>query len=181
MKKYLERLIVNNASLPIRVVFICTANCCRSPLAEILFEKLLIDELGSRQRIREKNLIIESAGTSYSGLKIATQSAELLFYEENVHKNRCREHRGRHLEEIKDPGLILTMTRSHKFQVINFQPAWKEKTFTLDGFVKKDLGIEGKDIEDPMIGPKQDYKRMKNQVKNCLYLLLAEFKDAGLI
>ena len=167
--------------MPLRIVFVCTANCCRSPLAEILFEKILINELGSLQAIREKNLIIESAATKYSGLKIAEQSAQLLINEESISENRCQHHCGRQLEEIMEPDLVLAMTNAHVFQIIDFQPDWKNKIFTLDGFVKKDLGENGKDIKDPIGGSDQEYKKMKEQVKECLYLLVDEFKESGLL
>lgn len=181
MIEFLEKLKNNQSQKPIRIVFVCTANCGRSPVAEILFEKLLIDELGSINKLREKNIIVESAGTIYSGFTIARKSAKLLITEENIDMSRCLEHRGRRLDEIEEPDLLLTMTASHISQVIALMPGWKHKVFTLDEFVQKELGKDGRDIDDPAGRSEFDYRIIKNQIKKCLYLLLAEFKDAGLV
>lgn len=181
MKEFLKKLKKNQWQKPVRIVFVCTANCGRSPVAEILFEKLLIDELGSIDKIKEKNIIIESAGTMYSGFGIAPKSAKLLTTEENIDLKRCKKHQGRRLDEIEKPDLILTMTASHIEQVVSLKPEWKSKVFTLDAFVKKDLEKKGRDIYDPAGLPEFVYKSMMNQIKVCLYLLLDEFKTAGLI
>ncbi len=46
-----------SASEPIKVLFVCMGNICRSPAAEIIFDQLV------REAGVEKNFIIDSAGT----------------------------------------------------------------------------------------------------------------------
>jgi protein-tyrosine-phosphatase len=181
MKKFLIKLKKIQSRRPIRIVFVCTANCGRSPIAEILFEKFLINEFGSMNNMRKKNLIIESAGTLYSGLPIAPKSAKRLIAEENIPEERCSKHRGRSLDEIEEPDLLLTMESSHIPHLATYNPAWKNKAFPLDEFVKKDLGKEGRNIADPAGQSDDTYRLIKDQIKQDLILLLNEFKDTGLV
>ena len=181
LKEKKQDLNINKETEPIRIVFICTANCSRSPIAEILFEKILIEELGSLKKLAEKNIRIESAATKYSGLQIALDSAAILMEEENISENRCHIHRGRHISEIDEPDLLLTMTDIHVSEIISQKPEWERKTFTLKGFVSGNLGETDENIEDPIAGPLSGYRYAKDQIKSALYLLLKELKDVGLI
>lgn len=181
MLRFLKNLKSTQQNRCIRVVFVCTANCCRSPLAEILFEKLLADELGTIKSIFQKNILVESAATHYSGYPISGRSAGLLIDEENIEPERCSRHRGRQLSEIEEPDLILAMTDEHKEDILQMQPLWDNLTFTLDEFVKRDKQLIAIDIEDPMGGTDAEYKRMKNHIKKNLIMLLNEFKAAGLL
>jgi protein-tyrosine-phosphatase len=181
VRSFFIRLKKIQQKRPVRIVFVCTANCCRSPLAEILFEKILIEHLGSPARLKKYNIVVESAGTSFSGMSMATYSAQLLIDEENVPKQRCELHCGRLITEIKEPDLILTMTEKQKHDIMSSFPLWADRVFTLDGFVQKDLKKPGIDITDPIGRPISDYRRMKEQIKRDLFLLFEEIKDTGLI
>ena len=181
MVRFLKGLKTIQQHDDLRIVFVCTANCSRSPLAEILFEKILVDEVGSRKRLAEKRIIVESAATHYSGYPIAGRSARVLIEEENIKPDRCSRHRGRQLSEIDEPSLLLTMTCEHKEDIISMHPLWDTITFTLDEFVKRDKQLLAKDIEDPMGGTDEQYRRMKNYIKKDLILLLIEFREAGLL
>src|SRR5207253_2534389 len=49
--------------LPCRIVFVCTGNTCRSPLAEALCKKLLAERLGcAPQELPGRGFIVHSAG-----------------------------------------------------------------------------------------------------------------------
>ena len=181
MVSFLQQLREKRESRPIRIVFICTANCCRSPIAEILFEKMLMDELGSKEVLAEKKLCIESAATSYSGLSIADKSAQILVKEEGVKASRCNAHRGRLLSEIDEPDLILTMSHSHLDDINVYFPFFQHKVFTLEQFVKADKNLPAYDVKDPIGGTDEDFRRIKNQIKANLTLLIEEFKLAGLL
>jgi protein-tyrosine-phosphatase len=85
MREFLRKLKEKqDHQMFVKIVFVCTANCCRSPLAEILFEHILIKKLGSIDQLKEKRLMIESAGTMYSGLRISPESEKILIREEGI-------------------------------------------------------------------------------------------------
>jgi protein-tyrosine phosphatase len=49
--------------LPCRVLFVCTGNTCRSPMAEALMKRLLADRLGCRpEELRPRGFLVQSAG-----------------------------------------------------------------------------------------------------------------------
>jgi protein-tyrosine-phosphatase len=181
MRSILARLKSVAERRPVRIVFLCTANCTRSPLAEMLFEKLLIDATGSLEKVHSKNIVVESAGIYPSGFSISLKSREMLVREEGILPARCDAHRGRGIAEIDEPDLVLTMSDGHVLEVLEIFPAWKEKVFSLDGFVHRDEGKDGRDIDDPTGLAPEDYHAMKEIVKADLVLLLREFRDTGLI
>lgn len=165
----------------VRIVFLCTANCTRSSLAEILFEKLLIDATGSIGNVQIKNIQVESAGIYPTGFTISLKSREMLINEEGVEPSRCDVHRGRGIGEIDEPDLVLTMSEEHVNEVLEIFPSWMEKVYSLDSFVQSDRKRSGRDIEDPTgLGP-DDYRKMKAIIKTDLIILIEEFKDEGLI
>jgi protein-tyrosine-phosphatase len=181
MRSVLREIATVSKTRPVRIVFVCTANCTRSPFAEILFEKLLIDTCGTLRQVREKHLIIESAGIYSSGFTISLESRDFLIREEGVSESRCDSHIGRGIANIEEPDLVLTMDNNHVSEVLRAFPDWSDKVYQLDRFVRFDKGSEGSDIDDPTGLEKEDYENMKSIIKEDLHLLLDEFKDVGLV
>ena len=165
----------------IHLVFICTANCCRSPLAEILFEKMLINTLGSKEALGRKGLYIDSAGISYSGMKMSENSMEVLVSEERISRERCLAHRGKLISELDNPDLLLTMAENHLQYIRVYNENLASLAYRLDDFVKTDLKQPGFDIPDPIGRSYSDYCEMKNLVKEDLILLMEEMKDVGIL
>ncbi|MBN1696900.1 MAG: hypothetical protein JW881_05255 [Spirochaetales bacterium] len=180
MKSFLTELKKKQKKRPLRIVFVCTANCCRSPVAEILFEKMLLSRFNSLSDMN-RYIIIESAGTSYDDMPISQNSAHMLMREEGVPVRRCQRHRGRLITKIEKPDLILTMTRQQTDAVKTSVPRWADRVFTLGGFVRNKDGESGFDIPDPIGGPLSEYRRMKDRIKSDLKLLLEEAGLSGLL
>lgn len=178
MRKVLKSLQSKNQEL-IHIVFVCTANCCRSPLAEILFEKMLIDKLGSKEALGKAKLFIDSAAMSYSLMRISENSMQVLVKEEAISENRCQAHLGKLIDEVHKPDLILVMAENHLEQIKLGHPQLIPVTHRLDDFVKADLGQGGFDIDDPIGCDYSEYQKMKNIVKKDLKLLMEEMEDVG--
>ncbi|MBD0384347.1 low molecular weight protein arginine phosphatase [Paenibacillus sedimenti] len=111
-----------------RILFVCTGNTCRSPLAEGLL----------RIRVHKEGLAAEvrSAGVSaVTGGPISRNSALILKeagFEEQMSSLSIQE------SEVKWADLILTMTVGHKRSVIQRFPDAVDKTFTLKEYVEDD-------------------------------------------
>ncbi|MEC0230841.1 low molecular weight protein arginine phosphatase [Paenibacillus alba] len=111
-----------------RILFVCTGNTCRSPLAEGLL----------RIRVHQEGLAAEvrSAGVSaITGGPISRNSASLLQeagFKEPLYSLTIQE------SEVQWADLILTMTMGHKRTVIQRFPHAIDKTFTLKEYVEDD-------------------------------------------
>lgn len=104
-----------------RVLFVCTGNTCRSPMAEALF----------RETAKQRNIPVEakSAGISaIDGVKPAGQAVEVL-KEKGITCNHSSRSLNQQLIEWAD--LILSMTEAHKqFMLQNFLQS-EGKVYTL--------------------------------------------------
>ncbi|GGN93393.1 low molecular weight protein arginine phosphatase [Saccharibacillus kuerlensis] len=111
-----------------RILFVCTGNTCRSPMAEALLRRMA-QERGVRVEVR-------SAGVSASqGVPISRQ-AEAVLRDQNISDRITSSPLDRELVEWAD--LILTLTESHKSHVIRCFPEAVERTHTLKGYVEDD-------------------------------------------
>lgn len=117
-----------------RILFVCTANICRSPMAHYYFQ-WKIEELQLSYEVR-------SAGFLQSNIRISQNSYETLL-ENNINASA---HLSTQLSEdvIRQSWLILTMTKNHKLSLIEHFPTAENKTFTLSEFT----GFQ-QDIDDP--------------------------------
>ena len=115
-----------------RILFVCTANICRSPMAEYYFKKL-VEENGL-------NFDVKSAGFLESNQPIS-ENSRLVLLENGIDASA---HVSTKINEevIYGSWLILTMTESHKLGILDKYQNAKLKTFTLSEFsgLKKDIG-----------------------------------------
>ncbi|TEU03226.1 hypothetical protein E3I16_01140, partial [Candidatus Aerophobetes bacterium] len=138
------------------ILFVCTGNTCRSPMAEGLARRLW------QGRIREK-MKIHSAGTlALPGFKAAPLSTKMM-------KKRGIDislHRSTPLttKTVEEADLILVMEQEHRKQILHTSPSAEGKVFLLKHFA---LGIE-EDIDDPMGGSPQNYQECTQQIEESI-------------
>src|SRR6478735_5520149 len=115
----------------LRILFVCTGNTCRSPLAEGLL----------RIRVHQEGLAAEvrSAGVSaMTGGPISRNSQSLLDeagFKESISSLAIG------AADVEWADVILTMTTGHKRSVIGRFPYAVEKTHTLKEYVEDDARI----------------------------------------
>lgn len=114
-----------------RILFVCTGNTCRSPMAEGMLRKLARD--------RGLDVEVRSAGVA------AMQGASISRHAEAVLRDRGIkdpfESTPLYAELAKWADLILTLTQGHKRQVIHSFPETADKIFTLKEYVEEDASI----------------------------------------
>ncbi len=140
-----------------RILMVCTANICRSPLAEGLL----------RQRLQAQGYAeweVSSAGTWAQIPREASQySQEVLREREGVD---ISDHRARVVTAVMlaDQDLVLCMESGHAEALRAEFPQYSPQIFMLSQMVNN----RRFNISDPYGGPKEGYEMMLTQVRDLI-------------
>ncbi|WP_460271022.1 low molecular weight protein arginine phosphatase [Bacillus sp. NEAU-Y102] len=138
-----------------RVLFVCTGNTCRSPMAEAL----LRHHGGDRFEV-------QSAGVfAYPGSDASVYAKEALA-EKGISINHAAQQVNETLLDWAD--IVVTMTENHKHIVLGHYPSVEKRLNTLYGLTE---GI-GKDISDPFGGSLSIYKKTLDEMEKLVQTLL---------
>jgi protein-tyrosine-phosphatase len=130
-----------------KVLFVCTGNTCRSPMAEVLFRKLVAE--------REDYEVLGSAGVAaYSGDRMSRDTAAVL--KARVADDGAIEFRSRPVDSgmLERATHVFAMTESHLDMLTSAFPDYAEKCHLVCDFISFN-GKVGLDVPDPFgQGPK---------------------------
>lgn len=150
------------------ILFVCTGNICRSPLAEYYF-RVSSEQHGLPFRAT-------SAGFLEAGHKISEHSRTLLA-EEGI--NSCS-HKSQVIDSImiRKSYLILTMEERQREMLLRISPQAAGKVSTLSEFCGVDYCRDGSDIEDPYGSTpdfyRQTYEQIKHRIDKLVQILRKE-------
>lgn len=131
---------------PRHVVFVCSGNTCRSPLAEALL-RAIVQEAG------RDDIIVSSAGTTAWDGSPASEGAYLVALERGMDLGT---HRARVLtaEVVQSADLVLTMTEAQATRARSLGGGGR--VFTLTAYATDEAS--GTDVSDPFGGPLEGFR-----------------------
>lgn len=148
------------------VLFVCTGNTCRSPLAEALFKKRLADRSNCTQdELPRRGYLVLSAGlAAMLGCQAAPEAV--------VAAREFGADLEKHVSRPATPGLleqadyVVAMTRAHKQLLADACPQL--------GTRLRLLSPEGRDVADPIGHEQAVYRECARDISNHLERLAAE-------
>lgn len=149
-----------------RVLFLCTGNTCRSPLAEGLLKK----RLGERFGLNAKDLgnfgfVVTSAGLVAGFGSPASPMSLQAARESGVDLTKHRS-RGVEIRMLQDADFVFAMSQSHLDRIHDLAPDLAARVRRLDA--------QGNDIPDPFGGSLAEYRACREAISRGIEKILPE-------
>ena len=139
------------------ILFVCTGNTCRSPMAESIAKKLLAEKLAcSPTELESRGVVVRSAGLAAANNAPASAESCQIMEEQGLDlSDHASQPLGGGL--VKQADWIFTMTRSHRDLLLAAYPDAADRTMV--------LRRDGLDVVDPIGSPLEDYRRCAEQIQ----------------
>jgi len=139
-----------------KLLFVCSGNTCRSPLAEGIAQKIFPEGLS------EKVDISSVGSTAVDGLPASPLAIEVA----GKHSIDLSRHKARFLSRglVKGADLIIAMSSKHRDTVGVIEPSALDYTYLLTDFCDD----ESEDIPDPIGLAVDEYEKTYRILENCI-------------
>jgi protein-tyrosine phosphatase len=148
------------------LLFVCTGNTCRSPMAEAIARRLLADRLQVKEsELGERGYRVISAGTAAGHGGAAAEEAEQVVKKFGGDLSK-HESRPVTVAMIEEADKVWVMTPRHRMTLVEWMPDHAAKIELLDP--------SGKDVDDPIGGSTEFYREVAQQIHDSLTKRLKE-------
>jgi protein-tyrosine phosphatase len=149
-----------------KIVFVCTGNTCRSPMAEGMFKRRLAERLGCGiDELLTRGYVVSSAGVSALPNDPAAEDSIEVLSEVGIdlsgHRSRLAS-----ADLIARADDVIAMTRSHLLTIVSRYPV-------LSGSLRLLCGPDG-DLDDPIGGGPDVYRRCAATIHQHVDRLIIE-------
>jgi protein-tyrosine phosphatase len=147
------------------ILFVCSGNTCRSPMAASIATRLLADKMHiAPDQLARHHIVVQSAGLHAGRGMHATPEAQQAVQELNadLHSHLSQPVTS---ELLRRADVIYTMTDSHREEIVEVLPAVAHKTHRLD---------PENDVEDPIGADIATYRQVAHRLVRLVDRRLAE-------
>lgn len=139
-----------------QLLFVCTGNTCRSPMAEILLKASLPSKAG---------WTVASAGVSATPGSRASESARVAIAECGL---SLESHRSQLVtpELVNSSAVVVAMTQRHMEKILQRVPTARDRLYLMCSFDPK--SPKGTDVQDPFCGSLEDYRACRDTLQHAI-------------
>lgn len=157
-------------TVPKSVLFVCTGNTCRSPMAEGLFRKYT-HGLASIQHLG-------SAGVSAFGGDPMSEYTREILEEEGLTDTHAFRSRPVNQGMMEEADFVFVMTYSHLNLLQSAFPEYADKCSLVCDYTEFD-GVKGRDLPDPYGQSRRAYEKVAQVLNHCFPDLVSHIESAS--
>ncbi|MHA1339470.1 MAG: arsenate reductase/protein-tyrosine-phosphatase family protein [Promethearchaeota archaeon] len=159
--------------IPLKILFVCSGNICRSAYAEFVFKKIV-----KESEILKGKIEVKSGGVTFRNDYIDERTVAAL-KKEGISESLSRKHIPRYIKDypeiFDEADIIIGMTKSHKIGLPKEYRKGENAKFVR---LAEIAANEPLDIDDPYFTSNfEEFSEIMNQIKKYLLLLKEKLEN----